>query len=231
MAVPAVLFLDEIADGHPVGGKARGLARLHAAGLPVPEGFVAAPEATAEEVAAAYRRLGVPRVAVRSSADEEDAERLSYAGQFETILGVEGVEALTRAVEACRASASGARAESYRSETPLRPHRMCVIVQRMLEPEYAGVAFAGPDGTPLVEGMAGLGDALVSGRASPAALPPALRAQVEGLARQAVEFAKSIFLWCSAAIIIYHAALNQNATRNFTLSGNRNYITYFASFF
>lgn len=187
MPVRAVHFLNEITDGRPVGGKARGLARLLAAGLPVPEGFVAAPEATAEEVAAAYRRLGAPRVAVRSSAEEEDSERLSYAGQFETVLGVEGLEALLRAVEACRASAFSPRVATYREEAGRGPHRMCVIVQRMLEPEYAGVAFAGPDGTLLVEGVAGLGDALVSGRAAPAALPSALRARVEGLARQAVE--------------------------------------------
>ncbi|MBI2081241.1 MAG: hypothetical protein HYT86_05885, partial [candidate division NC10 bacterium] len=187
MPVPAVLFLDEIADGHPVGGKARGLARLLAAGFSVPAGFVAAPEATAEEIAAAYRRLGARRVAVRSSAEEEDAGRLSYAGQFETVLGVEGVEALRRAVERCRASASGPRVDGYREDAGPGLHRMWVIVQRMVEPEYAGVAFAGPDGALLVEGVAGLGDALVSGRSAPVALPPALRARVEGLARQAAE--------------------------------------------
>lgn len=187
MPVTAVLFLDEIADGHPVGGKARGLAHLLAAGFPVPEGFVAAPEATAEQIAGAYHRLGARRVAVRSSAEEEDGERLSYAGQFETVLGVEGVEALGRAVERCRASASGPRVDGYREDAGPGPHRMWVIVQRMLEPEYAGVAFAGPDGALLVEGVADLGDALVSGRSAPVALPPALRARVEGVARQAAE--------------------------------------------
>ncbi|MBI2951681.1 pyruvate, water dikinase, partial [bacterium] len=96
----SVLFLNEIAEGHRVGGKARGLARLLAAGFEVPEGFVAAPEATAEEIAAAYRRLRGGRVAVRSSAEEEDSDLLSYAGQFETFLGVEGEEALLHAVEA-----------------------------------------------------------------------------------------------------------------------------------
>jgi phosphoenolpyruvate synthase/pyruvate phosphate dikinase len=73
-----VLFLHEITDRHAVGGKARGLARLLAAGFQVPEGFVAAPEATVEEIAAAYRRLGAGRAAVRSSSAEEDSERLSF---------------------------------------------------------------------------------------------------------------------------------------------------------
>ncbi len=181
----SVLFLNEIAEGHRVGGKARGLARLLAAGFEVPEGFVAAPEATAEEIAAAYRRLGAGRVAVRSSAEEEDSDLLSYAGQFETFLGVEGEEALLRAVEACRASGAGARAVSYRGDGAAG--RMCVVVQRMLDPEYAGVAFAGGDGAVWVEGVRGLGDQLVSGRAGPAPLPEDLRGRVEALARGVTE--------------------------------------------
>lgn len=187
MTAPSILFLDEVTDRHLVGGKARGLARLLAAGFLVPEGFVAAPDATAEEIIAAYRRLGAPRLAVRSSAEEEDSDRLSYAGQFETCLGVEGVEALGRAVEACRASASSSRSASYREDILPAAHRMFVIVQRVLEPDYAGVAFAGADGTTLIEGVAGLGDRLVSGRSGPTILPEDLRTRMERLAREAVE--------------------------------------------
>jgi pyruvate,water dikinase len=178
----SVLFLNEITDRHAVGGKARGLARLLAAGFEVPEGFVAGPEATVEEIAGAYRRLGAGRAAVRSSAEEEDSDQFSYAGQFETFLGVEGEEALLRAVEACRASGAGARAASYRGDGAAG--RMCVVVQRMLDPEYAGVAFAEGDGAAWVEGVRGLGDQLVSGRAGPAPLPEDLRGRVEALARE-----------------------------------------------
>ncbi|OGG48684.1 MAG: hypothetical protein A3F84_29490 [Candidatus Handelsmanbacteria bacterium RIFCSPLOWO2_12_FULL_64_10] len=178
----SVLFLNEITDRHAVGGKARGLARLLAAGFEVPEGFVAGPEATSEEIAGAYQRLGAGRVAVRSSAEEEDSERLSYAGQFETFLGVEGEEALLRAVEACRASGAGARAASYRGDEAAG--RMCVVVQRMLDSDYAGVAFAEGDGTARVEGVRGLGDQLVSGRAGPVPLPEDLRKRVEAMARE-----------------------------------------------
>lgn len=181
----SVLFLDEITDRHAVGGKARGLVRLLAAGFQTPEGFVAGPEATAEEIAAAYRRLGAGRVAVRSSAEEEDSERLSYAGQFETFLGVEGEEALARAVDACRASGAGARVERYRGQAVAG--RMCVVVQRMVDPEYAGVAFAEGDGAVRVEGVRGLGDRLVSGRSGPAPLPEDLRGRVEALAREVAE--------------------------------------------
>jgi len=178
-AQPAV-FLAEVKEQHPVGGKARGLGKLIQAGFPVPEGFVVLPEATEEEIVAAYRRLGAPPVAVRSSADEEDSERLSYAGQFATFLNVCGQQSLLEAVEACRASAR--RLTAYLEESSAAT-RMCVIVQRMLEPEYAGVAFGQAEGEILVQGVAGLGEALVSGRSGPLCLPDGLRAEVERLAR------------------------------------------------
>ena len=103
------------AAGHPgAGGKARGLGALIAAGFAVPEGFVAMPEARREEIVAAYRMMEGGRVAVRSSAAEEDSEYLSYAGQFDTFLNVAGEEALLEAVAACRASIEGRRASGYR---------------------------------------------------------------------------------------------------------------------
>ncbi|MGH7381770.1 MAG: PEP/pyruvate-binding domain-containing protein, partial [Candidatus Methylomirabilales bacterium] len=158
------LLLSEITDQDAVGGKARGLAALIAAGFSVPEGFVVSPEATPEEIIAAYRRVGTPRVAVRSSAAEEDSSRLSYAGQFETFLHISGEESLLHAVETCRAAASTTRGAIYCEYPDPTASRMCVIVQRMIEPEYAGVAFADANGETVVEGVAGLGDRLVSGR-------------------------------------------------------------------
>jgi len=183
----SVLLLNEITDRDAVGGKARGLAALLAAGFPVPEGFVLSPEARPEEIIAAYRGLGTPRVAVRSSAAEEDSSRLSYAGQFATFLNISDEGALLHAVDACRASASTIRSAIYREDPDPEASKMCVIVQRMLEPEYAGVAFADANGETVVEGVAGLGDRLVSGKASPSVLPEGLRGAVERVARAAVE--------------------------------------------
>src|SRR5436189_119931 len=81
-----------------------------AAGLAVPNGFVITEDAhracrgTATELAlsaevsaeclAAYQKLGGGLVAVRSSATSEDGVTASFAGQQETILGVEGEAAL-----------------------------------------------------------------------------------------------------------------------------------------
>src|SRR3990172_8631208 len=183
----STLLLSEITSQDVVGGKARGLAALIAAGFPVPEGFVVSPEATPEEIIAAYRRVGTPRVAVRSSAADEDSSRFSYAGQFETFLNISGEEALLRAVEACRASVLTTRGATYREYPNRAASRMCVIVQRMIESEYAGVAFADSNGEFLVEGVIGLGDRLVSGRARPSVLPEDLHNAVERVARVAVE--------------------------------------------
>src|SRR5689334_6512901 len=98
-----------------VGGKGLSLALLTTAGLPVPPGFCLTtaahrrlrgrrldedPSLTAA-LAEAYRRLGGGAVAVRSSATAEDGAEFSFAGQQETILGVEGEQELRHAVEQC----------------------------------------------------------------------------------------------------------------------------------
>src|SRR3990172_6199378 len=88
----------EAGDAACFGGKAAGLSRLGRAGAPVPEGF--ALEATRLEPRArppgtrnAFRRrlealLEAGPVAIRSSAPDEDGARRSFAGIFETVLGV-----------------------------------------------------------------------------------------------------------------------------------------------
>lgn len=122
--------------GAPIeGGKARGLRRLQALGLPVPRWTVvpagAAPEPVLDGFLDASRRY-----AVRSSSLSEDG-LTSFAGQFLTELDVEGTsEAVTMAVERVRArTAHGAH-----HEAPREP--MGVVVQEMVETRLAGVAFS-----------------------------------------------------------------------------------------
>src|SRR4249920_3781489 len=142
-AVSKVMPLDRI-DTEAAGGKAAQLAQLVRLGLRVPEGFVimgAAPGNLPAELDDYSMRLG-GAVAVRSSALGEDSPEASFAGQFETVLGVQGAPAIRQAVERCMASGASARAEAYRNEMHAQVKGgMAVVVQRMVDATAAGVIF------------------------------------------------------------------------------------------
>ncbi|MGB3012975.1 MAG: PEP/pyruvate-binding domain-containing protein, partial [Mycobacterium sp.] len=105
IGTPTILTLDALGDA-PVGGKAEGLAKLVRLGLRVPDAFVivgATPGNLPEDLEARYAELGGEAVAVRSSALGEDSAEASFAGQYETILDVTGIDALRAAVDTCLA--------------------------------------------------------------------------------------------------------------------------------
>lgn len=167
---PIVLSLVTCQDPR-AGGKAVHLAKLAGAGLRVPDGFVvigAAPESLPSAIESAYARLGGP-VAVRSSALSEDSVDTSFAGQYDTYLGIDGVEAVKDAVARCLRSAGTARAEAYREAVHAqRDASMSVVVQKMVDARAAGVLFTrnpvtGADDEIVIEATLGLGEALVSG--------------------------------------------------------------------
>src|SRR5690242_17467791 len=95
-----------------VGGKAASLGQLIAWGVNVPPGFVITtaaydagsashiPEECAAEIMSAFDSLGVPRVAVRSSAIAEDSTAASWAGQLESYLNIDK-DNLLLAVQKC----------------------------------------------------------------------------------------------------------------------------------
>ncbi|MEX5271838.1 PEP/pyruvate-binding domain-containing protein [Kocuria sabuli] len=132
-----------------VGGKAAGLGALIAAGERVPDGFCLTTEAyrsgaiPERDVLAAYEHLGGGPVAVRSSATAEDLPDASFAGQQDTVLNVEGGDALLEAIRQCWNSLESERAVAYRAGQALQTDglAMAVIVQRMVTPSAAGVMF------------------------------------------------------------------------------------------
>jgi phosphoenolpyruvate synthase/pyruvate phosphate dikinase len=163
-----------LADAGPagegvVGGKAMGLSRLVALGLPVPDAVVL-PVGWAGgdgELAAAVAGLRPP-FAVRSSAVGEDSSGRSAAGQFETVSGVQSAAGLGPAVARCLASAGSARAEAYVGEEA----PMAVVIQHQVAAGRSGVAFSvdpvsGARDEVLVEAVFGHGEGIVGGLVSP----------------------------------------------------------------
>jgi pyruvate,water dikinase len=173
--------LIEAEDEARFGGKASQLARSLRAGLPVPPGFalgvaqvgavVSGDDETIRQLCAHFTALGGP-CAVRSSAIGEDSEAASFAGQHLTLLNVRSAEAVLPAVRRVHESASSEGALSYRRKLGLDPTpAVAVVVQRMIEPDTAGVMFTrnplnGADER-VIEATWGLGEAVVAGLVVP----------------------------------------------------------------
>ena len=175
MSTGSLIDLADAREIPLVGGKAAGLGALLRGGFRVPAGFCITTEAhrrgEVPDLAAAYERLGGGPVAVRSSATGEDLPEASFAGQQDTFLHVEGLDALAAAVRACWESIHSERAVAYRRDTEFSgPVEMAVVVQRMVEPRAAGVLFTADPVTGcrermVVDAVAGLGTGVVEGSA------------------------------------------------------------------
>jgi pyruvate,water dikinase len=129
-----------------------------------------------EEVLAALAGAGLreARLAIRSSAVDEDGAAASFAGQFDSVLGVKmGPDdtALWDALRRVWASAFNAHAAAYRQrhgDQAAAGPRMAVILQEMVDAAVSGVAFSadpvcGDRDTAVVSAVYGLGEGLVSG--------------------------------------------------------------------
>ena len=170
-----LLRLSEI-DDPTLGGKALGLAKLTAMGLAVPPAFVirdAQMGAYPEALDAARAELACDKVAVRSSAQGEDGVDASFAGQYETVLNVGSDAALRAAIDQCVASVQGERAQHYlETQTGAADVSMNLVVQRMVDARAAGVVFTADPASArrdllVIDAVEGLGEALVSGEATP----------------------------------------------------------------
>ncbi|WP_246333655.1 PEP/pyruvate-binding domain-containing protein [Thermoactinomyces mirandus] len=164
------------------GGKGSMLARMVQEGYPVPDGFIIFPaafqnerltEAAVEEIRACLTKMRKrevsSRFAVRSSALSEDSARASYAGEFETVLGVKTDEEILDAVH----TVFQKRVKAYSLAQGMdESYQLSVVVQLMVQPEISGVLFTADPITGSRQNMAGnyvhgLGEQLVSGEANP----------------------------------------------------------------
>lgn len=109
--------------------------------------------------------------AVRSSGIGEDSLEHSFAGQFSSYLNQIGIEQIKESIKLCWASAFTERAKTYREERKISTSHfsMGVIIQRMIIPDVAGVAFSRDPIHPLkreqmiISSLYGIGEGLVSG--------------------------------------------------------------------
>lgn len=137
-------------------------------------------EAVQARIAQAYEELcrlsgtaDVP-VAVRSSATSEDSPDASFAGEHDTYLWVRGTDQVIDAVRRCWASLFTDRATCYRVEMGYdhRTVEMSVVIQKMVRPTAAGVAFTlnptdGDRSQICIDSSWGFGEAVVSGEVTP----------------------------------------------------------------
>jgi pyruvate,water dikinase len=181
---------EHVAD---VGGKAVGLGSLLRAGQRVPASFVITAggyrdfvrsrphrmsTAVRETITRAYSSLSERHgaeltVAVRSSATVEDAAEASWAGQFQTFLGISGTHEVLASVERCWAAALAPHVGAYRAERKVDEEGgVAVIVQELVNARIAGVMFTqhpktGDRSLVVIESSYGLGEAVVGGEVTP----------------------------------------------------------------
>jgi len=117
--------------------------------------------------------LNVP-VAVRSSATGEDSSDASFAGIFDTYLGISGAQATINAVRDCWASLFTTRAVDYRLKRGISHHDMpmAVGVVELVHARASGVAFSvhpvtGKSDRIVIEANWGWGEAVVQGLVTP----------------------------------------------------------------
>ncbi|MEI8150259.1 MAG: PEP/pyruvate-binding domain-containing protein [Hyphomicrobiales bacterium] len=175
-APEGIIVLDDVSRLADCGNKAYRLARLRAAGMPVPDGVVLTPafmsrlanapaSTRLRELAWIWKRLGHGKLAVRSSGSGEDGANHSFAGVFDSVIDVDR-DGLEAAIARVQASFEAARVSSYM----LSAGAGNILIQRMVDAEYAGVLFTrdpSAGGLAMAEMVQGTAQDLVSGMVRP----------------------------------------------------------------
>lgn len=140
---------------------------------PLERSFEASLRDAYEELCFRHADAALP-VAVRSSAIGEDAASASFAGQYESYLGVVGSDDVVAAVRRAWGSLFATRALSYRltQNQDYRNTPMGVGVLRLIHARCAGVAFSAHPVSKkrdrfVIEGAWGWGESVVQGSVEP----------------------------------------------------------------
>jgi pyruvate,water dikinase len=161
--------LDNLTELNAVSNRLRELIER----TPLAASFEAALCEAYDEMCFRHGDVALP-VAVRSSAAGEDAATASFAGQYESYLGIIGGKAVATAVRQAWSSLFVARALSYRSRQKqhYRDTPMGVGVLRLVQARCAGVAFSADPVSKkrdrfVIEGSWGWGESVVQGTVEP----------------------------------------------------------------
>ncbi len=184
--------------------------------------------------------------AVRSSASVEDTAEHSFAGQFSTVLDVQGIDDVLSAIRKVWQSAQSPAVQAYlhHQAAPVDAVRMAVIVQQMVPAVASGVTFSQNPLTGLdevvVEAVPGRGDALVqdgvtpqrwvnkwgewlTAPAEPIVPPAVIQEVVERTRRLAKAFGRPVDLeWVYDGATVFWLQLREITTRDpVTIYSNR----------
>src|SRR3989338_2181811 len=126
------------------------------------------------EIFEAYKKIGSPYVAIRSSATSEDSKAASFAGQNETFLNVKGEASLADKIRQAWSSLFEPRSIFYRHEKRISHLKtgIALVVQTMIESDVSGVMFTqdpvtGDKSKVVIEAIFGLGEYIVQGKVTP----------------------------------------------------------------
>lgn len=130
------------------------------------------PKGIVEEIESTFYNLDSKKVAVRSSATDEDSISSSWAGCFESYLNVDKSN-LIEGIKRVWASLYNPRCLMYKYNSGINKDiSVGVIVQEMIQAEVSGICFTahpvtGDKNTVIIEAGFGIGEAIVGGKITP----------------------------------------------------------------
>lgn len=179
-----IFSLDTVFDEQLCGAKGFHLSKMKRAGFPIPAGFVLSKQLfeeffrkniplskeVIEEIKNFLVSLNAQQYMVRSSAIGEDSLGSSFAGQLDSFITSNNIDEIVKNIYRCWKSYDKENVEAYEKSTGKKLHGMGVVIQKLIDPDYAGVIFTRSHlkaEEMLVEYVKGHGENLVSGRVNP----------------------------------------------------------------
>jgi phosphohistidine swiveling domain-containing protein len=164
-----------------VGEKAFNLSKMIQAGLPIPQGMVLTNTLFENKNLQEYKTqikkelsvIAATGYMVRSSAIGEDGDTTSFAGQLDSFIVSNNIDDILLHVKKCWDSYYSENVLVYQKAKEKKLAGMGVIIQELIEPDYAGVLFTEShlqENSIMIEYVQGHGEKLVSGEVNPKGL-------------------------------------------------------------